>query len=174
MVALNRTKLLRFSKDLFGINDPSATDSEKSSMQFMAQACVEEMDLLAAQLSLEEKANAKSWGRSSQRFLGVLLESSSFLPYASQPKKMVFFGQLNGSYGVFMVFFSVFLQMLGQHQGLPLVTTLVKLLELGEVREADELRLRMKVADRRYWRMKIRGLASAGNFEELNAFAIAT
>ena len=75
---LDRTKLLRFSKDLFGINDPSATDSEKSSMQFMAQACVEEMDLLAAQLTLEEKANAKSWGRSfgsstPQRFLGVLV-----------------------------------------------------------------------------------------------------
>jgi hypothetical protein len=75
--SLDRTKLLRFSKDLFGINDPSATDSEKSSMQFMAQACVEEMDLLAAQLTLEEKANAKSWGRSfgssTQRFLGVLV-----------------------------------------------------------------------------------------------------
>jgi len=46
-------------------------------MQFMAQACVEEMDLLAAQLTLEEKANAKSWGRSfgstPQRFLGVLV-----------------------------------------------------------------------------------------------------
>ena len=47
-------------------------------MQFMAQACVEEMDLLAAQLTLEEKANAKSWGRSfgsstSQRFLGGLV-----------------------------------------------------------------------------------------------------
>eukprot|EP00434_Breviolum_minutum_P002180 symbB.v1.2.001920.t1/scaffold55.1/size374282/2 len=122
-----RTKLLRFSKDLFGINDPSATDAEKSSMQFMSQACVEEMDLLAAQLSLEEKANSKSWGRSSQRFLG-----------------------------------------------LPLVTTLVKLLELGEVREADELRMRMKVTDKRYWRIKIRGLANAGNFEELNAFAIVT
>lgn len=126
-----RTKLLRFSKDLFGINDPSATDSEKSSMQFMAQACVEEMDLLAAQLTLEEKANAKSWGRSfgssTQRFLG-----------------------------------------------LPLVTTLVKLLELGEVREADELRMRMKVSDKRYWRIKIRGLAAAGSFEELNAFAIVT
>lgn len=96
-------------------------------MQFMSQACVEEMDLLAAQLSLEEKANSKSWGRSSQRFLG-----------------------------------------------LPLVTTLVKLLELGEVREADELRMRMKVTDKRYWRIKIRGLANAGNFEELNAFAIVT
>ena len=58
--------------------------------------------------------------------------------------------------------------------GLPLVTTLVKLLELGEVREADELRTRMKVSDKRYWRIKIRGLAAAGSFEELNAFAIAT
>ena len=57
--------------------------------------------------------------------------------------------------------------------GLPLVTTLVKLLELGEVREADELR-RNKVSDKRYWRMKIRGLANAKNFEELNAFAIVT
>lgn len=126
-----RTKLLRFSKDLFGINDPSATDSEKSSMQFMAQACVEEMDLLAAQLTLEEKANAKSWGRS----------------FGSTPQRFL---------------------------GLPLVTTLVKLLELGEVREANELRTRMKVSDKRYWRIKIRGLAAAGSFEELNAFAIVT
>ena len=54
------------------------------------------------------------------------------------------------------------------------MTTLVKLLELGEVREADELRTRMKVSDKRYWRIKIRGLAAAGSFEELNAFAIAT
>lgn len=53
------------------------------------------------------------------------------------------------------------------------MTTLVKLLELGEVREADELR-RNKVSDKRYWRMKIRGLAAARNFEELNAFAIVT
>ena len=33
-----RSKMLRFAKDLFGVNDPIATDTEKSSMQFLAQA----------------------------------------------------------------------------------------------------------------------------------------
>lgn len=52
-----------------------------------------------------------------------------------------------------------------------MVTTLVKLMELGEVSEADQLRTQMKIPDKRYWRIKIRGLANAKNFEELNTFA---
>ena len=56
-----RMKLLRFSKDLLAISDPTATDAEKNSMQFASQACAEEIDLLRAQVSLEDQAAAKHW-----------------------------------------------------------------------------------------------------------------
>ncbi|CAJ1370454.1 unnamed protein product [Effrenium voratum] len=119
-----RLKLLRFSKDLFALTE--GPEAEKASMQFMSQACADELELLSAQAGLEEKASAKNWGRGREvRFLG-----------------------------------------------LPLVTSLLKLIELEEVKEADELRAKMRMVDKRYWRIKIRGLASCGNFDELNAFAI--
>ena len=118
-----RMKLLRFSKDLFAISDATATDAEKASMQFASQACAEEIDLLRAQVSLEDQAASKHW-KGNTRFAG-----------------------------------------------LPLASTLVRLIEIGEVVEADNLRSQMKVPDKRYWRIKIRGLSNAANFEELNAFA---
>ncbi|CAE7218827.1 vps16 [Symbiodinium sp. CCMP2592] len=118
-----RMKLLRFSKDLFAINDPTATDAEKNSMQFASQACAEEIDLLRAQVSLEDQAAAKHW-KGNTRFAGLSLTS-----------------------------------------------TLIRLIEIGEVVEADNLRTQMKVPDKRYWRIKIRGLSNASNFEELNVFA---
>ena len=118
-----RMKLLRFSKDLFAIHDPTAPDAEKTSMQFASQACAEEIDLLRAQVSLEDQAANKHW-KGNTRFAGLSLTS-----------------------------------------------TLVRLIEIGEVLEADNLRSQMKVPDKRYWRIKIRGLSNAANFEELNLFA---
>merc|ERR1712039_340309 len=61
----------------------------------------------------------------------------------------------------------------GPHRfaGLSLVDTLVKLIAIGEVVEADNLRTKMKVSDRRYWRIKVRALSDSGNLSELNMMA---
>jgi len=61
----------------------------------------------------------------------------------------------------------------GPHRlaGLSLVDTLSKLIEIGEVVEADNLHTKMKMSDRRYWRIKVRALSESGNWEELNMMA---
>lgn len=55
--------------------------------------------------------------------------------------------------------------------GLSLFDTLRKLIQVGEIVEADNLRSHLKVSDKRYWRLKIRALADSGNFSELNSMA---
>mmetsp|Transcript_58339 Transcript_58339/g.103681 ORF Transcript_58339/g.103681 Transcript_58339/m.103681 type:complete len:862 (+) Transcript_58339:8-2593(+) len=119
-----RIKWLRRAKDFFGMNDASASEAEKLSLQFSAQATAEESELLKAQAALEEQAETKRWLNGPHRFAGLSLTS-----------------------------------------------TLVKLIELGEVVEADNLHTQMKVADKRYWRMKVRALSNAGNLSELNMLA---
>ncbi|CAE8714100.1 unnamed protein product, partial [Polarella glacialis] len=61
----------------------------------------------------------------------------------------------------------------GPHRftGLSLVDTLCKLIEIGEIVEADNLHTQMKVSDKRYWRMKVRALSNCGNLSELNMMA---
>merc|ERR1712216_640449 len=51
-----------------------------------------------------------------------------------------------------------------------LVDTLRKLMELGEIVEADKLRAN-RVSDKRYWRIKIRALSDAGNLSALDDLA---
>jgi len=122
--AEERTKWLLFAKDFFGHTDPAATEAERCSMQFCAQACSEEAQLLKAQVHLEEESVMKRW--------------------------------LNGPH---------------RFAGLSLVDTLRKLIELGEVVEADNLHTAMKVSDKRYWRIKIRALSDSGNLSELDDLA---
>merc|ERR1712151_760640 len=55
--------------------------------------------------------------------------------------------------------------------GIPLVDTLSKLIQIGEIKEADNLRTQMKIADKRYWRIKVRALSDSGNISELSLFA---
>lgn len=57
----------------------------------------------------------------------------------------------------------------GPHRfcGLSLVDTLRKLMELGEIVEADKLRAN-RVSDKRYWRIKVRALSDAGNISALD------
>lgn len=61
----------------------------------------------------------------------------------------------------------------GPHRfaGVPLIKTLSKLIEIGEVTEADNLRTKMKLSERRYWRIKVQALADAQNWHELNMMA---
>lgn len=61
----------------------------------------------------------------------------------------------------------------GPHRfaGQSLVDTLVKLIGLGEVVEADNLRSQLKVSDKKYWRIKIRALSKCGNIDELHMMA---
>jgi len=60
----------------------------------------------------------------------------------------------------------------GPHRfaGLSLVDTLRKLMELGEIVEADKLRAN-RLPDKRYWRIKIRALSDAGNISALDDLA---
>lgn len=62
----------------------------------------------------------------------------------------------------------------GPHKfaGLPLVTTLCKLIELEEIPLADKLRTDLKVSDKRYWRVKVRALAECRNWQELHTFGM--
>lgn len=50
-----RTNWLQFAKGFFGQCDPSTWEAEKQSMQFCAQACVEEAELLKLQVALEDE-----------------------------------------------------------------------------------------------------------------------
>uniref|UniRef100_A0A7S1FJ93 Vacuolar protein sorting-associated protein 16 homolog n=1 Tax=Noctiluca scintillans TaxID=2966 RepID=A0A7S1FJ93_NOCSC len=61
----------------------------------------------------------------------------------------------------------------GPHKftGISLLDTLRKLIELGEVVEADNLRTTLKVADKRYWILKVRALSDSRNLNELNLMA---
>jgi len=61
----------------------------------------------------------------------------------------------------------------GPHRfaGESLVDTLVKLIELGEIVEADNLHMAMKLSDKKYWRIKVRALARCDKLEELNMMA---
>merc|ERR1712051_17193 len=61
----------------------------------------------------------------------------------------------------------------GPHRfaGLSLVDTLCRLIEIDEIIEADNLRTKMKLSDKRYWRIKVRALADASNMEQLNILA---
>jgi len=120
----DRVKWLRFARDFFGQADAAAPEGERTSMQFCAQACLEQSDLLTAQARLEEQSVMKRW--------------------------------LNGPH---------------RFAGLSLVETLRRLIELGEVVEADNFRTAMKVSDKRYWRIKIRALSDCGNITELDLMA---
>lgn len=61
----------------------------------------------------------------------------------------------------------------GPHRfaGFSLVDTLRKLIELGEIVEADKVRAALEVSDKRYWRIKIRALSDAGNLSALDDLA---
>lgn len=61
----------------------------------------------------------------------------------------------------------------GPHRfaGLSLVDTLYRLIEIEEVVEADNLHTKMKMSDRRYWRVKVRALSDSRNMEALNMLA---
>jgi len=61
----------------------------------------------------------------------------------------------------------------GPHKftGMSLLDTLRKLIELREVVEADNLRTTLKVADKRYWILKVRALSDSRNLNELNLMA---
>jgi len=55
--------------------------------------------------------------------------------------------------------------------GRSLVDTLCRLIEVGEIVEADKLYAKLKMSDRRYWRIKVRALAECGKFEDLKMLA---
>jgi len=61
----------------------------------------------------------------------------------------------------------------GPHRfaGASLVDTLCRLIEIEEIIEADNLRAKLKLSDKRYWRIKVRALSEANNMEQLNMFA---
>jgi len=61
----------------------------------------------------------------------------------------------------------------GPHRfvGLPLVDTLRKLIDIGEVVEADKVQRMCKISDKRYWRIKVRALSDADNIPELQLLA---
>jgi len=120
----DRSKWLRFVRDDFERCEGSCAELEKPSMQFCAQSCSEEIDLLKAQISLEELALTKKWPNGPHRFAG-----------------------------------------------LSLVKTLTKLIAAGEIVEADNLHTKLKLSGRRYWRIKVRALADAKNWTELNTMA---
>merc|ERR1712232_1184774 len=56
----DRMKWLRFAKDSFGKGASSAGD-DNMSMQFCAQICSEEADLLRAQVALEQESQKHRW-----------------------------------------------------------------------------------------------------------------
>jgi len=122
--AEERMNRLRHAKQQFSQSDQVSQEAEKFSMQFSSQASAEEIELLKAQIELEEQAVLKKWLNGPHRFAGKSLTS-----------------------------------------------TLAKLIELGEVVEADNLRTKMKIADKRYWRIKIRALSKAGHVGELEILA---
>jgi len=61
----------------------------------------------------------------------------------------------------------------GPHRfaGKSLVDTLVKLIALNEIIEADNLRSQLKVSDKKYWRIKVRALSKCRYIEELHTLA---
>eukprot|EP00929_Paragymnodinium_shiwhaense_P019549 TRINITY_DN13286_c0_g2_i1.p1 TRINITY_DN13286_c0_g2~~TRINITY_DN13286_c0_g2_i1.p1 ORF type:complete len:864 (-),score=226.37 TRINITY_DN13286_c0_g2_i1:194-2785(-) len=119
-----RSRFLRFAKDFYGHVDSNCSEAEKTSMALCAQVSMEEVELLRAQVNLEEMSVTKRWHNAPHRFAGTSL-----------------------------------------------VSTLTKLIEIGETLEADNLRTQMKVNDKRYWRIKVRALADSGNLNELNVMA---
>lgn len=122
--AEERMNRLRHAKQQFSQSDQVSQEAEKFSMQFSSQASGEEIELLKAQIELEEQAVLKKWLNGPHKFAGKSLTS-----------------------------------------------TLAKLIELGEVVEADNLRTKMKITDKRYWRIKIRALSKAGHVSELEMLA---
>lgn len=122
--AEERHRWLKFARDMFNQTEPSLSEAERASAQLCAQASTDEAELLQAQLSLEEQAQAKRWTGGPHRFAG-----------------------------------------------LPLVTTLCRLIGIGEIVEADNLHTKMKMSDKRYWRVKVRALGDAGKLEDLNMMA---
>lgn len=110
-----RKRWLRVARDMFKqAEGPASLDAE-----FCADATAAEVELLQAQIALDEK-----WPSATSRF-----------------------------------------------SGRSLVDTLCRLIEVGEILEADNLHSKMKMSDRRYWRIKVRALADSGKFEDLNMLA---
>jgi len=74
--AEQRSRWLRFSKDLFSQTESGVPDAERVSMQFCAQMSAEESDLLKRQLELEEQSVLKRWIDGPHRFVGLSLVDS--------------------------------------------------------------------------------------------------
>eukprot|EP00747_Dinoflagellata_sp_TGD_P152940 gnl/TRDRNA2_/TRDRNA2_177353_c3_seq1.p1 gnl/TRDRNA2_/TRDRNA2_177353_c3~~gnl/TRDRNA2_/TRDRNA2_177353_c3_seq1.p1 ORF type:complete len:411 (+),score=99.18 gnl/TRDRNA2_/TRDRNA2_177353_c3_seq1:153-1385(+) len=122
--ASERQQALGHAQGFFSQVENGASEALKLFMQFGAQACLEEIELLKLQVGLEEKAVMKRWMHAPHKFVG-----------------------------------------------LSLVDTLRKLIELQEIQEADNLKKTLKIAETRYWRIKVRALSDFNNLQELHMMA---